>query len=255
MIRKKYLPNWVKKYGRKVLRKQFSGHVERYYVKYEKNKIIDQTWVAHYLIYKKMLEVAKKVPTLDLCCGSGAGTAVLSVFLNEKIIGVDYSDDALNFAKKYNQNSFTYYEKLDLNDDKDIEKLKKVIVSNKLKQVFFIEGIEHIKFPERIITVLRESGIELILISTPFESENQEIRGYHISPFTPSYYNNFSKKFNSRIINYAKFIDAKKALQQIKEGVKESELLEKYFTKDEKEAINYLLIIKSENQEESISPS
>ena len=123
-----------------------------------------------------------------------------------------------------------------------------------MKQVFFIEGIEHIKSPEKIITALKESGIELILITTPFEREDVKIHGYHISPFTPSYYSNFAKIFNSRIINYAKFMEAKKVHQQIKEGVKESELLEKYFTKDEKDAINYLIIIESENQE-SISPS
>src|SRR3989338_4727840 len=141
MILKKYLPEWVKKYGRKVLKKQYSGHVERYYTKYDKNKTIEQAWIGHYLIYKKMLEYVKKVPTLDLCCGSGAGTIVLSEFLKEKIIGVDYSSKAINFAKRHNQNSLTHYEKLDLNHDKDVEKLKKIIILNKLKQVFFIEGI------------------------------------------------------------------------------------------------------------------
>lgn len=250
---KKYLPEDIKKIGRKILKKQFSGHVERYYTKYDNDKNIDESWVGHYLIYKKMLEHAMDVPTLDLCCGSGAGTMFLLKHIKKKIFGVDYSKKALDFAKKFNSDSSIYFEKLNLNKNKDLEKLKKIILTNELKQVFFIEGIEHIKSPNKVITALKESGIKLILISTPFEPENQGIRGYHISPFTPTVYEKFSKKFNSEIICFAKSIDGKITSRQIKDGVKESEIFDKYFTKEKKDALNYLILI--DNQEESISPS
>lgn len=251
---KNKLPKKVKKLGIKILKKQYAGHEERFFVKYNKNKIVNQAWIAHYLIYKKMLEYAESVPTLDLCCGSGGGTALLSDHIKERIFGIDYSEDAINFAKKNNQNSLISYEKLDLNKNKDIDDLKKIIIFNKIKQVFFIEGIEHIKYPEKITNLLIECGIKKILISTPFEKEHQEIKGYHCSPFTPSFYKKFSEKFNSKIIIFAKFIDSKKVYAQIMEGMNETDIFKECFTKEKNDAINYLILIDNSNQE-SISPS
>lgn len=244
----KFIPRWVKDYGRKILKnKKILSHEERYYCKYNKDTVLKSIWVGHYLIYKKMIEFAEKIPTIDLCCGSGAGTKLLSESLRNKAIGIDYSNEAIAYAQANNQNSLTTFKKLDLNDFKDLQKLKKIIFSQKFEQVFFIEGIEHIHNPKKIISTLIESGVKLIFISTPFEKEDQESEGFHISPFTPSTYKEFSKQFNSKLVCYAKAMEATKIHEQIRIGVTESELLKKYFADKKNLALNYLILIDNRN--------
>lgn len=177
------------------------GCVERFYFKYDRDKVLESEWVAHYFIYRKFLQIAERVPTLDLCSGSGAGTKLIAESLRVRVVGVDYSVEALKFAENQNQNSLIEYYQLDLNKTNSLDFLRELIVSKGLQQVFFIEGIEHIQSPNEVISTILESGIERVFISTPFEQESTTRLGYHVYPFTPSVYDRFVVRFGSKVLS------------------------------------------------------
>src|SRR5690348_8858894 len=142
-IKHDYLSNEMKLF-KKILDKiiKNTGVYERFDYAYDPNTVLSSKWIAHYMIYKKFLEHAKNVPTLDLCCGSGAGTKFIAETLKTNIFGIDYSNKAITYAKKYNTTELIEYRVLDLN--KQLKQLLKLIKNYKIKQVFFIEAIEHI---------------------------------------------------------------------------------------------------------------
>ena len=86
-----------------------SGEFERFEYKFDEIDSLSSIWCAHYMIYKKFLEHAENVSTLDLCCGVGPGTILISKKLNVQVIGIDYSKKAINYAKKNNLNKGTEY--------------------------------------------------------------------------------------------------------------------------------------------------
>lgn len=229
----------VSNFGRKI------DTVERYYCQYDTpGNAIHSDWAGHYLIYKKFLSVADKVSCLDLCCGSGAGTKFIANSLDTKVIGVDYSSEAIQYAQKTNSDSRIQYEKFDLNKNSDLSNLEKIIINNKIKQVFFIEGIEHLKDPFLVVGILLKSGVKRIFISTPFEKEDTIPSAFHIHPFTPTAYENFSNQFKSQILCYFKPTLVKLIKEMTDKGYSEEEMIDKFMTFSKNEAANYLIEIK-----------
>lgn len=237
----------IKRFGIHLLKgeKANVGNFERFDYKYEPNTVMTSDWVAHYFIYKKFLQRAECVPSLDLCCGSGAGTILIANTLNVNVVGIDYSDDAIKYSQNFNTTQLTQYHKLDLNKKDDLQTLKDIIVSNKILQVFFIEGIEHLRVPNDLIEILLKNGVKRIFISTPYEKEDTIPSGYHTYPFTTSIYYNFSKRFNAKILCYCKYVDKEKIKSLLKDRLEENQIIEQQFTNSTSDALNYLIEIQA----------
>lgn len=222
---------------------QPTGEVERYYFAYDQSKVLESIWAGHYIIYRKFVQIAERIPTLDLCCGCGAGTKLISESLRIRVAGVDYSAESVNYAKKYNSDSFTEYYVLDLNNRSDLSSLKRLVKSQGLRQVFFIEGIEHIRQSDTVVTSLLESGVERIFVSTPFEQEGTRPQSYHVNPFTPKVYEQFAARFSARIICYCKPTLVADVRDLVGKGFGEEYLMQKYLTSSTTGARNYLIEI------------
>ena len=155
---------------------------ERYYYTYVNGAdALHSCWVAHYMIYKAFLDKAEKVNTLDLCCGSGPGTKLIATSIGCSTIGTDYSQEALDYAGAYNFHEKVSYYKIDLNDT---DKLKQIITDKEIKQIFFVEAIEHIKFDlaQKLLQLFVKNNINKIFISTPFGNFNSG--GFHVNILT-----------------------------------------------------------------------
>ena len=220
--------SFVRKTARKVVRKLTSytqkGSIERYYCKWND---VSPEWMAHHLIYKKFLQITDKITTLDLGCGCGAGTKLISESLGINVIGVDYSRKGINYAKENNYGKLTDYYKININFN--LNKVKKLITNHSIQQVFFIEVIEHVRNPDKMVKALLESGVKKIFVSTPV-SETTKREGYHLSPFTPERFNKFCQKFDVELIGYIKYIDHKN-------------IPDEPFTNNIKEGMNFLFVV------------
>ncbi|WP_156291517.1 class I SAM-dependent methyltransferase [Oceanobacillus salinisoli] len=104
---------------------------------------------------------------LDFACGSGYGSQIIAKqrkkFITE-LIGIDYNEDAIKYAKhKYHHPLATYLEG-DVTDQSLPEKLGQFDV------ILSFETIEHIaeeeKFLSNIYRLLKPNGI--LILSTPF---------------------------------------------------------------------------------------
>ena len=220
-------------------------NVERYYYKYEsgtvwKSNPDDRYWIAHYMIYKYFLRIAKNVPTLDLCCGCGAGTKLVAETIHNKIVGVDYSADAIQFAKIENSNGNTIYYKTDLNTD--LQSIKQIIQDNDIEQIFFIEGIEHIQHPFEVVQFLIDCKVKTIFISTPHVPEHELRVGHHISVLRPSEMKEFCNIFSAQILSYFKFVSWLDVQQSIHQYT-EDEIIDQHTTTIKEQGINYLIKI------------
>ena len=136
-----------------------SGEFERFKYKFDEIDSLSSIWCAHYVIYSKFLEYAENVSTLDLCCGVGPGTILISKKLNIPVTGIDYSKKAINYAKKNNLNKETEYFCLNLHNE--LQRLEELVVKKNIKQVFFVEGIEHIKNDYDVIDILLNHRLRL----------------------------------------------------------------------------------------------
>ncbi|QEM69763.1 methyltransferase domain-containing protein [Geobacter sp. FeAm09] len=221
-----------------------NGSTERYTVVYDKGRMLESIWVAHYLIYQKFIHLADKSVTIDLCSESGAGTKLISEYTGRLAIGVDYSDDALRFATKNNSSPHTEYHRLDLNLYDDIRTLKEMIRQGGVKQMFFVEGIEHLKFPYEIVLSALDAGVERIFISTPIVHDHEvNDEHYHITPFTDAYLADFISRFDARIVSYCKHMRLDNIQRELAAGHQLGFFMENYFTGTRPESGNYLISI------------
>jgi SAM-dependent methyltransferase len=214
-----------------------TGVYERFDYTYDPKTVLSSRWVAHYLIYKKFLEHAKNVPTLDLCCGSGAGTKFIAETLKVNVFGIDYSDKAIEYSRKHNATELTEYSVMDLH--KQLNLLGQLVKNRKIKQVFFVESIEHINDYYVVLDTLLENGVERIFVSTPKEEEDVDIHGYHVNPLTPSKITKLKERYDVTILEYVKFVDLT--------SIDKENYMQTYFTSNDKEGLNYLFIIKVKN--------
>lgn len=249
---------------KKLLKKVYSlfvsakndGPAERFYYKYtgelddtkKVNAALQSQWTAHYMIYRQFLKVAEPVTTIDICCGSGAGTKCISETLDVKVIGIDYSGEAIDFARNNNSNSSIIYEKFDLRKAVDLNKIKDLIAINNVRQAFFIEGIEHLSMEnaEKIIKLLFDNRISRIFISTPFEKEGKLPEVHHMNPFTPSRFEQFSMKFHIKSICYLKYVTLPDVMALIEKGYDGDEILRQYITYSKEQAGSFLMEIDTE---------
>lgn len=139
--------------------------------------------------YNFALEYVNDKVVLDIACGSGYGSKILSEKA-KKVIGVDISEESINFAK---QNFDSKKIKFFVGDVTNLNFIK----NNSIDIVISFETIEHLedyrRFLEEIKRILKKGGTAII--STPnkkFSSPGREkpINPYHVIEFL---YEDFDK--------------------------------------------------------------
>jgi ubiquinone/menaquinone biosynthesis C-methylase UbiE len=133
----------------------------------------------HIVRYEAAKSLVKGKVVLDIACGSGYGSHLLSNDA-KKVYGVDVSSDAVEYAKKKFSNSNIEFMV------GDAEKIP--LPDNSVDIVITFETIEHIKdyrkFMSEIKRVLKEDG--LAVISTPNDTEFSEGNHFHLHEFEHS---------------------------------------------------------------------
>ena len=136
----------------------------------EKQRTVTEEWVmpdysnglfiSHLMRYYFALQFAVNKVVLDAGCGAGYGCDLLAT-VAKKVIGIDYSEEAINWAKKHYSRSNLKFRvmnlsALDFNDDT-------------FDLVTCFEVIEHLRddrvFLEKTSHVLKPNGV--LVISTP----------------------------------------------------------------------------------------
>jgi len=123
--------------------------------------------------YALVAELSKDKVVLDLCCGTGWGSRVLSQTARQ-VYGVDYNEDTIIYANlKHKQNNcqFSCMNALNLNFDNDF-----------FDVVTACEVLEHFEFEEikvvmdNIVRVLKSDGI--FYGTTPLAPKSTSISGF-----------------------------------------------------------------------------
>lgn len=135
------------------------------------------TYGEHISRYYTALELVKDKVVLDIACGSGYGTKILSESARQ-VIGVDISADAVAYAQaNFSNGSKTDYR---VGDGVEIP-----VETGTIDVLVTFETIEHIEdyrqFLKEAKRVLRPGGI--MLLSTPNDLEFAEGNHFHVHEF------------------------------------------------------------------------
>lgn len=118
-----------------------------------------KTHINRYLLARKYLKAKYKI--LDASCGSGYGTEILARGLNH-VIGVDISQEAIEYAKKHHNKENIEYRLADLEQPLDFP-------PKTFDAVISFETLEHIENRQLLLRefqrVLKNGGF--LIISTP----------------------------------------------------------------------------------------
>ena len=138
----------------------------------------------------------KSYTILDIACGTGYNTNILSsVFKNSKIIGIDFDEICIKFAKQYNKNSGVIF----LCDN-----ILSYINSNSFDFIFCLETLEHILAEDHhtairsLLNNLNPTGT--LFLTTPNEDTPDESTD-HIGFLNKERAKQFKKTFESNIVS------------------------------------------------------
>jgi len=151
------------------------------------SETLEQHWKRYFFARK----FVKNKTVLDVACGSGYGSFILSKYA-KTIVGVDMSQDALKYAKKnYSAKNLRFYQM-------DAKKLG--YPDNFFDIVISFETIEHVRkydlFLKEIKRVLKVGGT--VIMSTPNFGFPLPKNKFHISNFTKDeFISLFSKNFSN----------------------------------------------------------
>lgn len=134
------------------------------------------TYGEHLVRYRAALGIVDDKIVLDIASGAGYGAALLADKA-KKIIGMDFSNDAVKYAKSlYNKKNLEYIQG-------DAQKMP--FKDSSFDVVVSLETIEHLPRPEEfvkeVIRVLKPDGI--FYVSTPNDDEFTEGNEYHLHEF------------------------------------------------------------------------
>jgi ubiquinone/menaquinone biosynthesis C-methylase UbiE len=135
------------------------------------------TYGEHLARYKSVSGVVKNKVVLDIACGSGYGSRMIANFGASKVIAVDNSNEAVDYAKQnyaHKKVQFLVGDAMSLPiDDSSID----VVVS--------LETIEHLhdpkKFVDEVKRVLKKDGT--FIVSTPNDDEFMDGNEFHVHEF------------------------------------------------------------------------
>lgn len=133
----------------------------------------------HIARYNISLMYAQDKRVLDVACGSGYGSKMLS-WVAKDVVGWDVDQEAIDCARKnYGAKNIAYY-KQDLNNI-DFDKLNQNGATNKFDVIISFETLEHLKNPKKTIDdykkLLNPGGIivgSVPLNEAPGQNEHHE---------------------------------------------------------------------------------
>lgn len=136
-------------------------------------------WLDHVARYKFAGGYVKGKKILDISCGTGYGSQILYDSKSEKVIGVDISSEAIDFAStKYQSNGLDFY----IGDILYID-----FPDNCFDVITCFETIEHVQNQEKAFMelqrVLKPKG--LLIISSPNRKLTSPGRSINDSPNNP----------------------------------------------------------------------
>lgn len=145
------------------------------------------TYGEHLARYLSVRSIVKDKTVLDVASGTGYGTQLISRHA-KKVYGVDYSPEAIEYAKEhYGANNIEY----SVGDAQDIS-----LPDNSVDIVVSLETIEHLKDPAKFVSevkrVLKADG--QFIVSTPNDDEFIEGNEFHLHEFDLSELQRLIKK-------------------------------------------------------------
>ena len=154
----------------------------------------------HLLRYILALESVTDKDVLDLGFGSGFGMHLMSYFA-KSVSGYDYSEEALNEAKKFQYHCDCCLEIRNLEEDKSLANSK----HDKFGVVTFFETIEHLSNPHIVLKNIKEclalNGI--VYISTPNDLTHTDKNKWHKVHFDfYSLFNLIKETFNDPKVEF-----------------------------------------------------
>ncbi len=167
----------------------------------------------HWMIYESFIDqfCIKDGDVLDVGCGSGNTTALLSVvFPYNKVTAIDMDKSTIKFAKKFNQQNNINFNHSSLENFKD----------EKFDYIFACEILEHMTydkqkfFIEKCLSLLKKDG--LLFLTTP-NSIDEKVGGHHVGLLNKKEFETFYKEFKTKIVN-SSFVDNEK-LSICKNGI------------------------------------
>lgn len=122
-----------------------------------------RTWIQHLSRYVFALNHVVRCETLDMACGTGYGSAILSS-LAKNLVGLDISKQAVLWAKKNN----TFYCPATF----IVRDIEKQTVSKMFDSIVCFETIEHLKNPQVFLQKMSTYNIKKngkLIFSVPLE--------------------------------------------------------------------------------------
>jgi len=154
-------------------------------------------WLDHVACYKFSGGYSKGKEVLDISCGTGYGSKILLDAGATKVVGVDISSEAINFARtRYQQNGLEFK----VGNILDID-----FPENYFDVITCFETIEHIKSQGKAFTelqrVLKPKGLLIISspnrkLTSPFKSINEPPENpFHIVEYTMEEFSQLLKNY------------------------------------------------------------
>jgi len=132
----------------------------------------------HISRYLSVIDIVRDKNVLDIASGSGYGSQLLANYA-KSVIGIDNSEEAVEYAKKYYPARNLKYRVADAHTLENIP-------DNSADVVVSMETIEHLPKPEEFVLqvkrVLKKSGV--FIVSTPNDEEYREGNKFHVHEFT-----------------------------------------------------------------------
>lgn len=153
------------------------------------------TYGEHLARYTSVLESVKGKVVLDIASGAGYGTNLIATSA-QSVFGVDYSEDAIKYAKNlYKAKNLKFIQG-------DAQKLP--LEDNTIDVVVSLETIEHLKNPEAFVKevkrVLKKNG--QFIVSTPNDDEYIEGNEFHLHEFNLNELKRLIKKYFKNVEFY-----------------------------------------------------
>ena len=170
----------------------------------ERTKFLFQEHTIRYL-FASQFTVSKTV--LDAACGSGYGSAILSESGATKVVGIDYSSEAIEYCEKNYKNENLEFKK---------ENCEKINLDTRFDVAVSFETIEHLKNQDDFLTeikrTLKHDG--LFIVSTPNIDTYPSGNPFHHKEFTESEFKSFLGKYFSNIIIFYQFYPSSMAISK-----------------------------------------
>lgn len=158
----------------------------------------DQSAIARYTF---TLPYIKHKRVLDIGCGLGLGPQIFAKSQAEKVLAIDYSNTAINYAKKIHECKNLRYKLLDANNISLLKEKFDVVTSFELLE--HLPQNKHKSFLKNISHLLNKKG--LCVLSTPnilvySKGDMKSSNPFHKHEYTYDELNTLCKKYFARVV-------------------------------------------------------